>query len=380
MTGPGYPTGQQAFQQQGWGAPPGYAPQPTNQQYQNQPMQPAYPGFAQPPMQPQYQVPQPQPGQDLNARIPNDPSIPQELRGKTWGEALRYYGIMREDFVQRQNQQRQQPQQSYQPQNHQPPSQYNPQQTPRQPNGQWQHPQNNQRQVDPVEETVRGVLNEVLPQALAPIVQPMQQQALLSTYNGVKGRYQDWQNFEGEILGSMQGSDPATLQNPAAWEAAYFHAKGKAMTMRQLPAGQQQQQMNQGPSYGPPMGYPAQQQPVYQAPPQQGYQAPFGSSFVEGPTPPAPGMYAAQQDPRDAVFARRFNMPLEVYQSWKGGRIGLMQTPQGQQQQQQPQQGYPQYGMPQQGMPQQPMTQFGQPQNPPGWFQPAQMNGGGYAP
>lgn len=388
MTYPGYPTGQQAFQQQGFGGPPpGYAPMPTNQQYMQQPMQPAYPGFAPQPPMPQYapQMPQMPQGQDLNGRVPNDPAIPQELRGKTWGEALRFYGIMREDFVNRQTQQRQQPQGGTQ-QHQQPQGGAQP----------WQQPQGGQSQagwgqqpgqrpnpqIDPIKQAVGEVLQDALPQYLAPIVQPMQQQQLLSTYNGVKSRFQDWGHLEQEILGSMQGADAQTMQNPQAWEAAYYHAKGKAMSRPQLPGPQQGQ-----PQYGAPMGYGQQppQVPVYQAP-QQGYQGPLGNQFVEGPTPPAPGMHAQQQDPRDETFARRFGVPVEVYRSWKGGNIGLMPQPR---QQQMPQmngqtmqqgqmpfaQVQPPYGQ-QQMMPQ----QFGgQPQYP-GFYQPQQMNGGGYAP
>ncbi len=385
MTYPGYPTGQQMFQQGGPGQPQypyGYQPVYTQQQ---QVPQPAYPGFApQQPMQPQPQMPNLQ--GDLNARLPaNDPSIPQELRGKTVGEALRFYGIMREDFVNRQ-QQRQQPAQQ-QPQGQQ---QY--QQQPQSQAGWGRQPgQQHQQfqQPDPVRDTVREVMNEVLPQALAPIVQPMQQQQLLSTYNAVKARFGDWQQVEGDVLQSMQGAEPATLMNPAAWEAAYYHAKGKVMTQRQLPAGPQQQQQNQG--YGPPMPQQYQQQPQAQVPvyqvPQQGYQGPLGNQFVEGPTPPANGMYAQQQDPRDEMFARRFNMPLEVYRSWKSGRVGLMpqqqpqQMPQmnGQNMQQPQQPNFNQQPQAPYGYPQAGMTQFGQP-SVPGFYQPQQMNGGGYAP
>lgn len=381
MTYPGYPTGQQAFQQQGqYGMPPGYAPMPTNQQYMQQPMQPAYPGFAPAPQQPM-QMPQMPQGGDLNARVPNDPSIPQELRGKTWGEAMRYYGIMREDFVNRQ-QQRQVPQQPQQQQFQPIQNQQQPQ--PRSQAG-WGQQQNQQQmqQVDPVRQAVSDVLSEALPQYLAPIVQPIQQQNLLNTYNGVKGRFQDWAAMEQDIISSMQSADAQTLNNPQAWEAAYYHAKGKAMTQRQLGPGPQQPQQGQ-PNYGPPMPqqqYQQSQMPVYQAP-QQGYQGPLGNQFVEGPTPPAPGMHAQQQDPRDEAFARRFNMPVEVYRSWKGGNIGLMQQPRQQQipqmNGQNMQQPFGQLQMiPQQQMPQ----QFGGGQFvPPGYYQPQQNGGNGYAP
>jgi hypothetical protein len=337
---PPLPQGYQYAQQ------PGYAPQPIYPapQYQQQPPQ----------------LPQQFQGQDLNTRL-NGAGIPQELQGKTVGEALRYYGIMREDFIRRQQQQPQQLQ--GQPQGGQ--QQY------QQPQGgqqQYQQPQGGQpsaqprvpqQQQDPMRQMIREELGAAIPQALAPITGPLQQDQLAKTYHGVRQRYQDWQHYDAEIQQSLNGAPMETLLNPNAWEAAYFHAKGKRAT---FPQAQQVPQQGYQP-YPSAMGYQPQQQfsQVQQQPPQQ-FQP---GSFVEGPTPPAPQFGpSGQNDPRDEVFARRFGIPVEVYRAAKvnpdAAAIQTLRSRMPVQQNVQTQQGPPLPGYP----PQQQQQQFGYPQQP----------------
>jgi hypothetical protein len=351
---------------------PGYAPPPA---YSQAPP----PGFQQP--QPQYQPQQPQQmpqqlqGSDLNQRL-YGPGIPAELQGKTVGEGLRYYGIMREEFIRRGQQQPQQPQ--AQPQ--QQPQQQFQQQPQGQPSAQPRGPQ--QPQGDPMRQYVEEAIRQVMPEMLAPVVQPIQQQNLQRIYQETKSRYPDWQQHEAAIIQSMQGADPQTLSNPAAWEAAYRHAVGDAVVRQR-----QGQQPQQAPGYQP---YGFGGQPQQQLPPQFDSQAQYrppqmqgangAPTFVESPTPPPPQMPQQGYDPADEMAAKRFNIPVEVYRSWKGGRIGLLhqpaqgiqaQTPYGQPvQQPQPQmQGYP-------PQPQYPPQGF--PQVPPGYYQPPTQNGVGY--
>jgi hypothetical protein len=341
MTVPFYPGPPTGYPQQGYQQPlPPMQPGVHTTQVQQQPSfgypQPMYPVAPQqppqgPPVQPQFQQPA---GADMNQRVWG-PGVPPELQGKTVGEAMRYYGIMRQDFITRQ--QPPAPQQQSAPQGQPQPSQQQGFQS-AQPRPQHQ-PQHDQ--IDPI----RQAVNE----ALAPIVGPIQQQNLLGTYNSVKGRFADWQHYEHEILGSMQGADQSIVTNPASWEAAYYHAKGRRLSQPQQgqQPGQQFQSQQGGPQFSS-QNYPVPQQQGWQ-PPQPG----GGQTFVEGPTPAAPGMSPQQFDPRDESFARRFNVPVEVYRSWKGGRFGMMPQPQVSsfaQPQIPTQQLQPQYQQPQQQM------------------------------
>lgn len=318
------PPGVQFAQQPGFApAPmypvPGFAPQPAYPQGQ-QPMQ--YPQQA--PQMPQF----PQ-GTDLNQRL-YGPQFPQELQGKTLGEAIRYYGIMREDFVNR-TQQRQQPplqgQPGFQPQQgqFQQPQQgrnYGPQQGFQ--SAQPQFPGQPQ-QPDPM----RQMIQEAVQDALQPVVADSVQSRTEKAYAEIARRYPDFQHFAGEVFQSMQGAPPQMLVDPRAWEATYFHAKGRRTTFpyqqggpgfQPTPIGQPQAapQWPQQPQMPP-------QQPGFQGFPSQGPGGypPQGqpTAFVEGPTPAAPMTgYPGQQggaDPRDEMFARRFGVPVEIYRMSK---------------------------------------------------------------
>lgn len=365
---------------------PGYAPPPAYPQQQPQYQQPQY---QPPPQQPQAPLYQPPQGADRNTRL-SGPGIPQELQGRTVGEAMQYYGIMREDFVRRNQPQYQQPQAPQQQpqfgqqyQQGQPPYQQPPQ------NGQPSaQPRGPQGQPDPMRQMVADVMRETMPAMLEPLVRPVQQDQVERAYSSVRQKFaQDqmvpFDRVAGDIMQSLQGADPATLANPAAWEAAYYHAKGLALSR---PQGQPQQQPAGGPQYQP---YP--QSTFQQVQPQTQPSA----AFVEGPTPPAPslnGAFGGGTDPRDEIFAKRFGVPVEVYRTWKSqpgtsqGPIGLMRqpTPFGGVPPQNSFGGPPQYQQPVYQQPpgwgpqgyQQPMPY--QRPVPPGWYDP-NLNGGGYS-
>lgn len=370
MTAPMYPVNQpgQPFQQPA--QPVGYGPQgPIYGAVQPQFAPQQQPQYA---PQPQYQPQQSPQVADPNTRL-QGPGIPQELQGKTVGEAIRYYGIMREDFVRRNQQpQYQAPQQ--QPQQGQPQYQPGQSQQPGFSSAQPRVPGQPQAPVDPMRQMIADSIREVLPDMLAPVVQPLQRQNVEQTYNSVRGRFQDWQQFEGEILASMQGATPDIINNPTAWEAAYFHAKGKAMSQpRQQPQWQPPQSLAGGPPL-PPQYQPQQPQFQPQVPQYQPAQS-QGGYFVEGPTPPPPayGGPSNGADPRDELFARRFNVPVEVYRSWKAPQgqspnLGLLPRQQnGAQPQGAPQQPLPpqfnSFGPQQPQQPQYPYYQAAQPNN-----------------
>lgn len=304
---PAYPQ-QPVLTQQPWGpAPVAYPQQPQYQpppQYQPQ-QQP------QQPQQPQYQPQQPQ-GLDMNARL-SGPQFPRELQGRTMQEAMQYYNLMREDFIRRQ-----QAAQQAQPQGGQPQPQPQPQQQapgtaqPRVP-----------QQQDTMQQFVQDAVRQVMPEMLAPIIVPQQQRTMQETYARTAQQFPDWGQFDADIRTSLQGADAATLSNPAAWEAAYFHAKGKAMS--RAPQGQPQAPYGAAPQNGngaaPPMPPGYQQPSVPQWNGQQVQQQPQPyQTFVEGPTPQAPNGgpgYSGPADPRDEMFAKRFGIPVEVYRSGK---------------------------------------------------------------
>lgn len=358
---------------------PGYAPPPA---YQQAPP-PAYtqPQYQQPQQQPQ-QMPQQLQGSDLNQRL-YGPGIPAELQGKTVGEGLRYYGIMREEFIRRGQQQPAPMQPQQQPGQYQMPQQQQPGAPPQQPSAQ---PRGPQPQGDPLRQYVEEAMRQVMPEMLAPVVQPLQQQNLQRVYQETKSRYPDWQQHEAAIIQSMQGADAQTLANPGAWEAAYRHAVGDSVVRQRQGQPQQQAPGYQPYNYGaPPQQYqqqPQQFDPQAQYRPPQMQGANGAPTFVESPTPPPPQMPQQGYDPADEMAAKRFNIPVEVYRSWKGGRIGLLHQPSqgiqpqnayGQQYQQQ-YQNQPQMGYPPQ--PQYPPQGF--PQVPPGYYQPPTQNGVGY--
>lgn len=362
---------------------PGFAPAPAYPQ----------PGFAppqyqQPPQQPQYgqppQLPQQFQGADLNARL-GGPGIPPELQGRTVAEGLRYYGIMREEFARM----RQQPQQPLQGQPGQQPQQ--PQQPAPQFSAQPRVPQQGvPGQPDPMRQYITDGLREVLPEMLAPLTAPITQRQVQETYGAVRSRYPDWAQFEGDIMQSLQGANAAQLSNPDVLEAAYFYAKGRGMSRPAQPQGQPGYQPAGYPSY-----LPGPQAPAGYAPPMPQQYSATAPAFVEGPTPPPPQSFSQNgqaNDPRDELFARRFNVPVEVFRSWKTGQgqsshLGVLRAPQqtvpqqqgnGQpmqpQYQQQPWQGGPQAYQPQTFAP---PAQYQQPV-PQGYFQPSLTNGDGY--
>lgn len=318
----------------------------------------------QPGQQPAQQpAPQQQVGFDPNARI-SGPGFPPELQGKTVGEAMRYYQVMREDFVSRNR-----PGQQQQPAPQQPAPQ--PQGGPRnqygQPTTQSGQPA---LQTNGAPQDQQGQpLQQMVQQAVAEALRPVQNVSVGTVYQQVASRFPDWVQHDSEIQQALVGADPSQLLNPIVWESAYYLVKGRKASQGQQPQQQSYQAPRNEPqpqapawqngmpvdSRGQPIqvgGYPQQQQPVNQGYPQQ------QQYFVESPTPQPPaqgGQYGSA--PQDEHWAKKFGIPVDEYRAWKGGNV----PPPGQPQQQ------GQYYQPNQF--QQPVQQFGAPQQPP-------MNGG----
>lgn len=298
-----------------------FQPAPQQQPTQGQP--------ATPPMDPR-----PVTGAELQRRIQHgDQNFPPELWGRTMGEAMRYYAIMRQDFVQRQAaaQSGQQPLQGQPTQ--QPQRQFQDSTVTQQRQGayvqplqpQYQQPQQPTGYIPPQQQAPAEVpltldaVQRVVEQTLSRAMAPMAQASAASVQQQMRGRFGDWAIYEQGILTELQGADPTALLNPGLWESAYYYVKGKSVSenppRQQAPIGYGQPQVN--PSY--PGG------PIFQPVP--------ADFFSEAPTAPAvqPNANGQLNDPNDEVYARRFGMPVEEYRAWKGGRVPV---PQRQQQQQ----------------------------------------------
>lgn len=268
--------------------------------------------------------PRPVTGAELQRRIQHgDQNFPPELWGRTMGEAMRYYAIMRQDFVQRQAaaQSGQQPLQGQPTQQPAPQQQQQQFRQPQQPQYQPQQPQYQQptgyippQQQAPAEvpltlDAVQRVVEQTLSRAMA----PMAQASAASVQQQMRQRFADWMQYEQGILAELQGADPTALLNPGLWESAYYYVKGKSVSenppRQQAPIGGYGQPTNQS--------YPGG--PIFQPVP--------ADFFSEAPTAPAvqPNANGQLNDPMDEVYARRFGMPIEEYRAWKGGRVPVPQ-------------------------------------------------------
>jgi len=324
--------------------------QATQQQGWNQPavMPPAMPPGYQPSPQQQSPIQQPAPLPNVNPRqlVPHgDLQWPQELWGKPIGEALQYYKIMREDFLRRKREEQEaarqglrgepQVQQQQQP-GFQPALPGQPQPGWRQPQQQGQQsyipPQQQAPQADStqtMEQTIRRVLGEVLPQLMAPVHKVSAEQ----TFQQVKREFADWNQYHTYILQALQGASEEQLSDPELWRNAYYAVKGRLLS-----------QIGGQPSYG------GQQLDFDQPQGQQGWHQPGTPiqteapawDFVEAPSS-QPGQGggngggSVMQDPRAIQIARKFGIPLQEYADHWGGRV----PPPRQNGQQQPQQQLP---------------------------------------
>lgn len=304
-------------------APQGWAPQPQQQPPQGYAPQGQ---FQQPPMPPQTV--------DPNMRIQQgDPRFPKEMWGRTVGEGMQFYNVMKQDFMQR-NQGVQPPPQQQPPRAWNQPGQ--PQQQPiptfsgHQVPQPWDQPQQPQSGV-PLDQ-VRQIFREELSQIQGPMLQTTAE----TVRNNVAAGYPDWNNYAADIHLALQGASPQMLLNPESWKMAYFAVKGKALTERPpQPAAQPQVDPfrangggtnNGNPGVGQRPAAPQQQQWPQQQPPQ-----PFsgGQSFTEAPVSTAPYAPQAQvDDPRDIIMAARFQIPVEEYRQWKGGNVPPAPQPQ----------------------------------------------------
>lgn len=268
-----------------------------------------------PPVQPQ--VPQLPATVDLNMRIAQgDQRFPSELWGRTIGEAMRFYQIMRQDFVARQNELRNQPQLAGQPAAqplaqpaqlptpvYQPPRYAAP--APQPPQAPTGYPS-----LDEIEERITSAMSRAMG--------PVNKVSGEAVYHQIRTQYHDWHLYDQDILASLQGADPSALLNPEIWRSAYFFAKGKKLT--EAPPA-----VNVPAYSGDPFNRAAPDtrgQPIITPPP-----PPPPSWFSESSTAPGGPAGASNLDPMDEIMARKFGIPVEEYRAFKGGNVPPMPAP-----------------------------------------------------
>lgn len=268
------------------------APQAPPQQGQPpvQQGQPA-PGFGQPPQgftTPPLQAQQPAQGPvPLNTVIQAGQGVPRELVGKTLGEALQYYAVLRDEYFRGKNP-AQQPQQQPAAQGQQP-------QQPQQPSGTnfWTDP------VGAIQRVVKEQLGQMtLPQTINSIEQQM---AGLPHYQQIRPL----------IAEKLQGFSPDQLANPALWQSAYDLTIGELTRQGRLPQAAQQ---------------PTQSQPQHNGyvrlPVPSGQQLqsglPWTPAFTEVPNAGAIPQMRALSPEQDSV-RQKMGMTVEQYIAWSGG-------------------------------------------------------------
>lgn len=322
---------QPADQGQGqWQMPP--APQPQNQTFpQNQPNQQFQQPNQQQPPQPHPTVPYGQPGGQQQppmqqqgqpgvqrADIPDNlildgPSVPTELRGRSWGQVKQIYGALANDFLLRQNGQGQQ-----QPQNRQPAPQGQ-QQRPGQPPVYTQG-EGRGNQAPSFWENPEEVITRIVDSRVAPITQRTTAMAIQEAKQVAAMGIPDFQYLEAEILQVMAGAAPEAMADPRLWQSTADLARGRMMSRgeydpRMLQAGRQQQNGQPNPAQvrGPGGYVPA---PV----------SPMGQFFTEAPTPPQFNQFGGYGSgmsnsisQEEHNYAVKMNMTDAEYVAWRGG-------------------------------------------------------------
>lgn len=303
--GPGFPQPQpqqpvqQPQQQYGQPYPQGY-PQPYPQQPQTQ--APQYPAFQQQPVpqfQPQQIIQQGQRMQITDDTILDGPSVPPQLRGRTFGQVKQMYA----------GQQPQLPVPQAQPQLPAPQQQQQPVQQPQTPNF-WRDPM--------------AALDYAIERKLGPVLQQSQASTIQNARAQAMATIPDFAQLEQDVLQTLAGADAQTLSNPVVWQNAAHLARGRAIAEGRYNGRAQQPTQPQFPQAapqfqgrpGPGMAVPAQAAPLYQPPMQaQPYQF-----FTEAPTTPwaQPGG-ANMLTPEQRMYAQKMGMSDQEYISWRGG-------------------------------------------------------------
>lgn len=285
-----------------------------------------YPPSAMPPVQPSGQPTQPVQGQPAQPAQPqagqlgvqppagatvlgmetvlDGPSVPQEIRGWTFGRLLNAYGGLRDVALRYAAGAPGAPQAPATPAQPSQPSApaSAPQagsQTPPAQGWNWANPA----------DSIRQVVREVISAEVAPALAPIQQNAHLSQVAQARNQVaqeigiQRFIAMESAIMQRLQGVDPAVLANPAIWRTAAEAAAGQAVLFGQPQGGQPQ----------PPRTLPPQNVP------QGGQPVPNLNGFWAEPSGGGAPVAAAGLNAREIELARAMNVPEESWLAWKNG-------------------------------------------------------------
>lgn len=271
-------------------------------------------------------APQALTGAQLNVRIAHgDPAFPKELWGKTVGEAMRFYSIMREDFMRRNN-----PQNPQNPQNQQQPVT-----DPAAPPAPASQPRSYTppaplAATPPATGFDEASIGRMIQQAVASAFasSPMAVQVAESTHDRMRREYRDWMTYDADILQTLEGASAEQLANPETWRTAYFFVKGRKLSEAGQNGGQpiydQSAAGTQPVVFGAPSGAPTITRPPN--PPTNDNP----TWFTEGPSaPPASpaGGVDPRNDPRVIAMAYKHGIPVDEYVQWLGGNVPAMTPP-----------------------------------------------------
>jgi hypothetical protein len=245
----------------------------------------------------------------LNSRIKyGDPNFPKELWGRTIAEAMRFYSVMREDFMRRND-----PRLA--------PTPEAPPQAPAAPPA-WRQPSAPPSPPAPAAPAAPGFdmesMQRMIAETVARAMAPLATQQAETTHERMRREYPDWMTYEQGVLEALQGASPEQLANPDTWRTAYFYVKGK-VTSSQPPAAP-----------AAPAGFSGQWSaagaPIVTPPP-----TPPNNEhawFTEGPSAPPPNPHGAggdpRNDPRVLAMARKHGIPVEEYVLWMNGNVPPM--------------------------------------------------------
>lgn len=249
------------------------------------------------------------PNASLNQRIaPGDPNFPPELHGRTLGDAMRWYGIMRTEFVRQEAAKTAQPPGAPAAAPSGPPPAATPTvPLPAAPNS------------APAGDDIEARIARAVATAMGSVLPGVTAASAVSIEQSVKGGFPDWDLYAPTVREMLSKANPEAVLNPETWKAAYFFAKGKALT--EAP-----------PAAAPPPAAPMWSSPAGATvtPPPPPPTADRGW-FTEGPSAPPPntnpGGIAPELDPRVQEMARKFNMPVGEYVRWMHGNVPPVVAP-----------------------------------------------------
>lgn len=273
-------------------------------QFQQQTQQPTQQQFGRQIEQQQFS-PQQQ-GSFVQQPLPHDPSLPQELQGRSFGEMLALYNGMKNVVLRYANGQQQVPQQQGAQQ------QQTQQQAPQQqgatqqgvPQGAefWRDPAGNISRL--VQEQVTQALNTQVAPMLAPVTQQANMAAIQFARQQVAAEIPGFPQLEPEIWQRLATADPRTLANPEIWRITAKNVAFDAMMRGQF-------QFPRGGGQFPPQALANGQNPL---PNLNGF-------FTE-----QPGQLGSQRQggpqqitEQQAFVARQMGMTPEAYLAWSGG-------------------------------------------------------------